>query len=99
MPAVDETIWDQKKLHVLFAVTSVILVFSTIWLFWKDHDREWKRYQKAARAIDIQVTEWRQLENQTDAVVKAIQKAQASWMLRTPVRRMDQRVSYSLLLP
>ena len=77
MPAVDETIWDQKKLHVLFAVTSVILVFSTIWLFWKDHDREWKRYQKAARAIDIQVTEWRQLENQTDAVVKAIQKAQS----------------------
>jgi cytochrome c551/c552 len=77
MPAGDQTIWDQKKLHVVFAVTSVILLISTLWLFWKDHDREWKQYQSEAREIDIQITEWRQLETQTDDVVAAIAKAQA----------------------
>ena len=60
MPAGDQTIWDQKKLHVVFAVTSVILLISTLWLFWKDHAREWKQYQAEARVIDIQITEWRQ---------------------------------------
>ncbi|MBT4726266.1 MAG: hypothetical protein HOB29_15030, partial [Planctomycetaceae bacterium] len=76
MPAGDQTIWDQKKLHVVFAITSVILLISTLWLFWKDHAREWKQYQAEAREIDIQITEWRQLEMQTDGVVAAIAKAQ-----------------------
>jgi cbb3-type cytochrome oxidase cytochrome c subunit len=76
MPAGDQTIWDQKKLHVVFAVTSVILLISTFWLFWKDHAREWKQYQAEARVIDIQITEWRQLETQTDGVVAAIAQAQ-----------------------
>ena len=76
MPAGDQTIWDQKKLHVVFAVTSVILLISTFWLFWKDHAREWKQYQAEARVIDIQITEWRQLETQTDSVVAAIAKTQ-----------------------
>ena len=76
MPAGDQTIWNQKKLHVVFAVTSVVLLISTLWLFWKDHAREWKQYQAEARAIDIQITEWRQLETQTDDVVAVIVKAQ-----------------------
>ncbi|MFP6588735.1 MAG: hypothetical protein VB814_13880 [Pirellulaceae bacterium] len=76
MPAGDQTIWDQKKLHVVFAITSVILLISTLWLFWKDHAREWKQYQAEARVIDIQITEWRQLETQTDGVVAALAKAQ-----------------------
>ncbi len=75
MPATDKTVRDIKKLHVVFAVTSVILVFSTVWMFWKDHDRPWKAYQKEARAIDRKVSEWRLMETQTADVLTRLKEA------------------------
>ena len=35
-----------------------------------DHEREWKQYQRKARAIDLRMTDWRLLKQQTDAVAQ-----------------------------
>ena len=75
MPATDKTVRDIKKMHVTFAVTSVILVLSTVWMFWKDHDRPWKEYQKEARAIDLTVSQWRLMESQTADVLGRLEVA------------------------
>lgn len=37
---------DIGRLHVLFAVSSVLLLFSTGWMIWFDYSREWKGYQR-----------------------------------------------------
>ena len=75
MPATDKTVRDIKKMHVTFAVTSVVLVLSTVWMFWKDHDRPWKEYQKEARAIDLTVSQWRLMESQTADVLGRLEVA------------------------
>jgi cytochrome c551/c552 len=54
MPANESTWRDQKLMHVLFGVASLILLFGTLWMLRNDHDREWKRYQRKFR----QVEEW-----------------------------------------
>ena len=78
MPATDKTVRDINKTHVVFAVTSVILVLSTVWMFRKDHDRPWKQYQKEARAIDLKVSEWRLMETQTADVLGRLGEAKAA---------------------
>ncbi len=66
MPAREETWRDLKKLHRWFAVSSVALLLSTLWMFAADHDRPWKKYQKTARNIDLRMTEWRKFQYETD---------------------------------
>src|SRR5581483_6055477 len=46
MPANEQTWRDQKLLHVVFGLTSIIMLLSTIWMMAKDHNREWKVYQR-----------------------------------------------------
>ena len=46
MPATEQTWRDQKLLHLLFGITSLALLIATVWMFAKDHAREWKGYQR-----------------------------------------------------
>ena len=61
MPATEQTWRSQKKLHVIFGISSVVLLLSTLWMFKADHQREWKEYQRTGRTIDVMMTEWRKL--------------------------------------
>ena len=64
MPATEQTWRDQKLMHIIFAVSSVLLLISTVWMLAVDHARPWKPYQKNARSIDIATTAWRDLQYQ-----------------------------------
>ena len=77
MPATEQTLRDQKRLHVVFGISSVILILSTVWMFKADHDRQWKQYQSKARDINIQMSTWRQLEFETAQVLNAEEEAGA----------------------
>jgi len=66
MPATEQTWRSQKLLHKIFAATSLLLLFATLWMFWKDSDDEWKIYQATARNVDLQLNEWQQLQFKTD---------------------------------
>ena len=59
MPATEKTWRSQTLLHAVFGATGLVLLLSTLWMFAKDHDRPWKNYQKKARDIDVQMTDWR----------------------------------------
>ena len=78
MPATEQTLRDQKRLHVVFGISSVILILSTVWMFKADHDRQWKQYQSKARDINIQMSTWRQLEFETAQVLKSEEEAVAA---------------------
>ena len=59
MPAAEQTWRSQKRLHLVFGISSVLLLLATLWMFQADHQREWKQVQRVARNIDIQTTRWR----------------------------------------
>ncbi len=52
MPANEQTWRDQKKLHVFFAVSAIIMGLATVWMMAADHMREWKSWQLKDRKKD-----------------------------------------------
>ena len=44
-------------LNVVFAVSSLFLFFSTVWMVWDDYDREWKDYQRRFIELETEVTQ------------------------------------------
>ena len=66
MPATEQTWYDQKLLHVVFGFTALILLISNFWMFGKDHDREWKGYQRKFRAAEQALTIWRKNDQLSD---------------------------------
>ncbi|MDP6466445.1 MAG: hypothetical protein QF918_01805, partial [Pirellulaceae bacterium] len=65
MPATERTFYDQKLLHRLFAVSGLLMLISTIWMFMVDHNRSWKPYQRTASNVEIKMTRWRELQYKT----------------------------------
>jgi len=45
MPATESTWRNIKLLHVVFGVSSIAMLVTTIWMFVADHNRPWKDYQ------------------------------------------------------
>ena len=43
-------VYNVDKLNVVFALSSVALAISVVWMIWADFDREWKYFQREAGA-------------------------------------------------
>ena len=43
-------------LNVVFAVSSLFVLFTTVWMIWDDYDREWKNYQRQFTQLEMEVT-------------------------------------------
>ena len=52
MPATEQTWYNLKVLHVVFSVTAILLLFSTITMLAVDHNRPWKKYQRVFQALE-----------------------------------------------
>ncbi|HET6878623.1 MAG TPA: PDZ domain-containing protein, partial [Pirellulales bacterium] len=65
MPANEQTWRDQKLLHVVFGVTSIVMLLSTIWMLAKDHSREWKNYQRRFQHLEAYTANARLSEEET----------------------------------
>ncbi|MFO0868227.1 MAG: hypothetical protein U0935_04710 [Pirellulales bacterium] len=70
MPATEQTWRNQKLLHRIFGAVALSLLGATMWMFYADHDREWKGYQDTARHMDLSYNTWLQLQHQTNAAVR-----------------------------
>lgn len=53
MPANEQTWRDPKLMHLVFGVTSVLMLITTIWMLTADHRREWKTYQRDFRDVEV----------------------------------------------
>jgi len=84
MPATEQTWRNQKLLHRVFGVSAFALLASTMWMFYADHNREWKPYQDTARHMDLSYNSWLQLQYETnDAIREHQQLADAFALART----------------
>ena len=61
----DERYWDINLLNKWFAISSIIFLATTVWIFVDDNDDEFKEYQREFRKMQIQVAQ-EKLEQQTE---------------------------------
>ncbi len=66
MPATEQTWRNLKTMHVVFAASSLAMLFATIAMLTSDHNREWKPIQQTERAIETWMAESRIIEQKTD---------------------------------
>ena len=63
----DERYWDINLLNKWFAISSIIFLAVTVWIFVDDNDDEFKDYQREFRKMQIQVAQ-EKLEQQAEEV-------------------------------
>ena len=63
----DERYWDINLLNKWFAISSIIFLAATVWIFVDDNDDEFKDYQREFRKMQIQVAQ-EKLEHQAEEV-------------------------------
>ncbi len=73
MPATEQTWRDQKKLHIVFGASTVVMLIATLWLMAKDHNREWKDWQLDNRKKEAWMIQARRdsLADQFDDTMRA----------------------------
>ena len=52
MPASEETYRRQPTLHIIFAISSIAMTLSIIWMIMADHLRPWKQVQREFHLIE-----------------------------------------------
>ena len=65
----DERYWDINLLNRWFAISSIIFLAVTVWVFVDDNDDEFKDYQKEFRKLEIEIAQ-QKLEQQADEIEK-----------------------------
>ena len=65
----DERYWDINLLNKWFAISSIIFLACTVWVFVDDNDDEFKDYQREFRKMQVEVAQ-QKLEQQASEVEK-----------------------------
>lgn len=65
MAALDQTYRDQRKLDIIFGVSCVALLVTTVVMLAVDHRREWKSWQRLSRQVEVEL-----LQQQAEADLK-----------------------------
>jgi len=57
MAATDQTYRSQKTLDIVFAVSCILMLLGTLWMFWQDYNREFKHVQREFRDVEEAMNE------------------------------------------
>ena len=98
MPATEETYRSQPTLHIVFAISSIAMMLSIVWMIMADHLRPWKQVQREFQQVErgkLEAAEQEKLEEQKakyqaqiDEIDAKIEAAEAS---ADEQRRRDPR--------
>ena len=96
MPASEGFYRDQKKLHVVFLVSSLAMLGTTIWMMADDHYRSWKRPQEEFFRIRREqvVDEFVRAEQQIDEAKRADLKARLEEKKKTLTEQAGELAKY-----
>jgi cbb3-type cytochrome oxidase cytochrome c subunit/exonuclease VII large subunit len=61
MAATDQTYRNQKTLDIVFAVSCILMLLGTLWMFWQDYDRQFKHIQRQFRDVEEALSEYQML--------------------------------------
>lgn len=84
MAATDQTYRNQKTLDVVFAVSCILMLIGTLWMFWQDYDRPFKHVQREFRDVEEAMNEYQMLgqlpsQEQVDAARKKVSEAKKKY--------------------
>jgi mono/diheme cytochrome c family protein len=96
MAASDTTYRNQKSLHLVFAVSSVAMLATTVWMFWDDYNRPFKKEQREFRKVEEELAKRSILaaappESQRKAVLEAEEKVAHARAVMKDVRAQADR--------
>ncbi len=105
MPATEETYRKQPYLHIVFAISSVAMLLSIVWMVMADHLRPWKQVQrefhkveeaklekaKADRLAEQQKKSQAQIDDLNAKIEAAEQSADAH---RSELREIDNEIQH-----
>ena len=103
MPASEETYYRQPTLHIVFAITSIAMTLSIIWMIMADHLRPWKQVQREfhvverekLKAVEQATLEKRQgdVQNQINELDRKIKEAEQGAAQRAAdLNRLDKEL-------
>ncbi|HCR18544.1 MAG TPA: hypothetical protein DIU35_13785, partial [Candidatus Latescibacteria bacterium] len=102
-------VYNVDRTNMVFAITSVMLVISMFWMVWDDYDREWKKLQREAMAMEeyktqaligkeqknIDADALKQLEDELSAINQAISSQQDRYdAAQAELKRLTQADFY-----
>jgi cbb3-type cytochrome oxidase cytochrome c subunit len=77
MAATDQHYRNQRALDIVFAVSCILMLLSTIWMFWQDYARDWKGDQRKFRDVETAVNERLMLDRLPDPSVVDVKRQAA----------------------
>src|SRR4051794_6091655 len=80
MPASEETYRRQPTLHVVFAISSIAMLLSIVWMIMADHLRPWKQVQREFHDVErdkLRATEQQKLQEQEESAKAKISEIDA----------------------
>ncbi len=87
MAATDQPYRSQKTLDIVFGVSCAALLLSTLWMFWQDYSREYKRAQATFRDVEAGLAERDMVDKLPDPNVVAERRE----ALREARRKLEQK--------
>src|SRR4051812_44248465 len=66
MAATDQTHRNQRTLDIVFAVSCIAMLFSLLWMFYQDYNREFKTVQRQFRDVEVVLNENQMLDQLPD---------------------------------
>ena len=91
MPATEQTWWNLKTLHVVFAAVAVVLLGSTVMLLTADHNRPWKTYAREFRELETWTAQSR-VEEQDSRSYETRRQALEQTLIDTRREDLDEGV-------
>ncbi len=77
MPATEETYRSQSGLHIVFAITSIAMTLSIVWMVAADHLRPWKQVQREFHDVEVAKLEAAKKEKLADQSAKKKERIEA----------------------
>src|SRR5689334_7476368 len=77
MPATEETYRRQPTLHIVFAISSIAMLMSIVWMIMADHLRPWKQVQREFHDVErekLKATEQQKKKEQLETAQGKIQE-------------------------
>jgi cbb3-type cytochrome oxidase cytochrome c subunit len=103
MPASEETYYQQPTMHLVFAISSIVMLLVTVWMIAADHFRPWKQVQREFQAVERakldaakkekEEEQKQKYQAQIDEVDRKIKEAEDSAEQRTAeIRNLDREL-------
>jgi mono/diheme cytochrome c family protein len=79
MPATEQTWRDSKLMHLIFGISALAMLVTTVWMLAADHRREWKDYQRKFQNIEAWTAQARISQQRSAQFDQQLTEARDAW--------------------